>query len=145
MMGKWFGNLSRRDRRIVLVALPVIVVLLVLVTLRAVPDSAGDARQRLTRALEDIAWLGAQRSRITTLRCTAGEDLEAIARRYGVALAGAVENDGARRLVIDGVAGNAAVALVRELECAGYRMRQVDWVTVDDRGAVRGSLTLDGL
>lgn len=145
MNGLRFSQLSPRDRRILMAALPVIAVLLALVALRMQPLQDDDPQQRLNRALEDMAWLNTQRARITPQRCTGGDSLEAIASRHAVPLVLVADSEGGQRWKLENVAGNHAVELVKTLECAGYRLRQLEWNTLDDRGTVNGYLILEAL
>jgi General secretion pathway, M protein. len=141
------SSLSPRDRRILVVAVPVILFLVVILAGRILAWHHEEAELRLNRALEDLAWLQAQRDAMPQQgrRCPTASwnprRISALAGRYGITLAASPELTAGRlQLAVAGADGNRVVEFIQVLECQGAMLTDFQMDTLDTPGSVRGSL-----
>lgn len=146
-MNKLLDRLGQRDRRLLGLAIPFAVLLMLMIGARELVAQRSLASGQRDRTLEDIAWLQAQGGSLPSpgRNCPAVDwspaGMTALAARYGVELAGqpAIEA-GEMRLGISNARGNQAVELMEALACGGGRISRFELDTVDDRGSVKGEL-----
>lgn len=137
MFAEWWSNLAERDRRILKMALPAVLVLAILVLARPLVGAHQEAEQRLERTLEDIAWLQAQRHRIAAPVCEPGDrgaGPRDLAQRHGVE----VERDPDGRWLIREARGNDALAFLLALSCGAPGLERFRLDTVAENGRVNG-------
>jgi len=149
MMMRFSQNLNARDRHLLMIAVPVVLVLLILLGARNLISQRAHVKEHLGRTLEDIAWLQAQSRFVTGVgaSCPAApwntSSIAALAGRHSVNLAAVPQfQNGELRLDIDLSQGNRVVDLIKALSCQGGRINEFDLRTVDNQGMVRGSLVL---
>ncbi len=141
MFARWTEKLSERDRRVLRVALPVAAVLVALLVLKPLLGGRQAAELRLERALEDIAWLQAQRRRVAAPVCDpalSGLAPRELADRFDVTLS----ESGGERLVINDGAGNQVLAYMRALSCSDAGLAAFQLETAASRGRVSGEVRL---
>ena len=156
-MNNMLDNLSGRDRKILLAALPVVAVLVILLLWRAAGDdrdagqaqAGGDATQaELDMALEDLAWLQTQADAVARLSkgCGGGSWSEAAPRRlasvHQVSVDPAGDRDGELRFALSADNGNYVIAWLQALECLGVAVTELSLDTVSAEGAVEGRVVL---
>ena len=147
-MTDFLQRLSPRDRRILLWAVPLILLLVVLLATRSLVAERREAAAGLERVLEDIAWLQAQRDALAGAQtgCVPGTWTETtpenLAAGFGVRFSRAPAGGPAVSLTLEAVHGNRVIAFLRELECQGARMEMLELDTVDDQGTVTGRVRL---
>ena len=156
-MNNMLDNLSGRDRKILLAALPVVAVLVILLLWRAAGDdrdagqaqTGGDATQaELAMALEDLAWLQTQADAVARLRtgCGGGSWSQAAPRRLAGVHQVSVEPAGGRdrelRFAVSADNGNYVIAWLQALECLGAAVTELSLDTVSAEGAVEGRVVL---
>lgn len=146
-MNKLLDRLGERDRRLLAVAVPVVVVLMLMIGARELVAQHSLASGHRDRTLEDIAWLQAQRADLPSAgrNCPAVEwspaGITTLAGRYGVELAGQPGIGGGElRLTISAAQGNQVLELMETLTCQGGQISRFSLETVDGTGAVRGDL-----
>ncbi len=137
MFADWWSNRSERDRRILKLALPAVLVLVALVLARPLVGARQEAERRLERTLEDIAWLQAQRHRIAAPVCEPGAGaagLRELAKRYGID----VESGPGGRWLIREAPGNDALAFLLALGCGNTGLERFRLDTAAEGGRVSG-------
>lgn len=142
-------NLGDRDRRLLAVAIPIVLLLVFVLAAKTLMAQRAEARHQLDRALEDIAWLQAQSGFVAPGRQTCGntswslEAVSSLARRHGVNLASPpLFDNGELRLQIGSSQGNDVVALLAALSCQGGRVHHFELRTLSEQGDVQGTLVL---
>jgi len=139
--------LSPRDRRILFLAMPLILLLIVAVAGRTLVQQQDRAEARLNRSLEDIAWLQSQSAFVPQQgrRCPVAswnsKRINALAGRYSLTLGSMPVIEGSRlQLAVASAPGNQVVEFIAVLECQGATLTDFELETLDASGAVRGSL-----
>lgn len=148
-MNNPLNTLSARDKRLLMLAAPIVLLLVVLIGARALFASQGAAQEHLDRSLEDIAWLQAQADAIPAAgrQCPVAswqpKRVAMLAGRYGVDLAATpIIDRGELRLAIAGADGNGVLELLAVLACQGARTSQLELTSDATSGAVSGELAM---
>ena len=146
-MANPLANLTPRDRLILTWSLPVIALLAIVLLVRPLFSHQGQVAAEIETALEDIAWLQAQRGSLGQARpgCAkvvwSDQVIDRTAARYGIALA-QQGGDDELQLAISSGQGNQVLAFLGDLECQGASVTSLSLETRDDQGAVQGRVTL---
>jgi len=140
-------SLSERDRKVLLLALPLVALLAVALVIKALVGEHRQSAEKLDLVLEDIAWLQAQRDSLAQLNQACGRaswsdsTVRRLATRYGLNLQQSSRGE-SLALTIEAGHGNQVIAFLNDLECQGARVQSVSLKTVDDGGAVKGSAVI---
>ncbi|MAT50965.1 MAG: hypothetical protein CMK32_07265 [Porticoccaceae bacterium] len=140
-------HLSSRDRRLLAIALPVIVLLMLyIVVIRPVQVRHSNANDRLDQALDNIAWLQqrapmfASQSSCRNPRPTPSNPLAV--DHGGIDLSADNPGQGIWRLRIDGGAGDDVLQFLRRLACHGYAVERIELERTADGAGVVGQAQL---